>query len=225
MELNLQNSDSHEIGNQLIALLVVDDEKQVLDLVKKRLDRSGDFIVFTANSGESALEIVSDERIDFILMDIKLNNDRNDGISITRELRDRGYRGKICMFSGYFSEEFVFDSALAGADDFIIKGASLFLAEEIKRIYYKDNNEQKGAELSVIKNSAYLRSRLTRDQLDLLWEMVKSRYPSYKELADSLGTTDSAIWKRISRIKEKLEVQSTEEVAELIISLKLLGRK
>jgi len=52
-------------------VLIVDDEKQVLDLFTKLLEKEK-YAVKTAVSGEEALEMINKEDFDIVLLDIKM---------------------------------------------------------------------------------------------------------------------------------------------------------
>ncbi|OQX87156.1 MAG: hypothetical protein B6D55_04195 [Candidatus Omnitrophica bacterium 4484_70.2] len=51
-------------------ILLVDDEENFCYFVKRNLELTGEFKVFTANNGEEGLEIARKERPDLILLDI-----------------------------------------------------------------------------------------------------------------------------------------------------------
>ncbi len=51
-------------------ILLVDDEESFCYFVKRNLELTGEFTVFTANNGEEGLEIARKEKPDLILLDI-----------------------------------------------------------------------------------------------------------------------------------------------------------
>ena len=51
-------------------ILVVDDERDVLDVLKSTLERQGEFKVAVAQDGEEALKILEDETPDLIILDL-----------------------------------------------------------------------------------------------------------------------------------------------------------
>lgn len=52
-------------------ILVVDDEKAIVDLLKRKLEQS-DYAVFTATTEEEALAITQQEGLDLVLLDIAM---------------------------------------------------------------------------------------------------------------------------------------------------------
>ena len=73
-------------------VLVVDDEEQLALAIKIRLQSQG-YEVVTANDGQQALELASQQRPDLIIMDVLMPV--MDGYSCLRELNTRFGRGKI----------------------------------------------------------------------------------------------------------------------------------
>lgn len=58
--------------NNKFKILVVDDEQNILDVIKAYLEKDG-FDVITAMDGKSALDIYSNENIHLIVLDICKN--------------------------------------------------------------------------------------------------------------------------------------------------------
>ena len=67
-------------------ILVVDDEKYILRIVKFNLRRYG-YEVLTAQNGEEALKVTFDKRPDLILLDIMMPV--MDGIEVCKQLKER----------------------------------------------------------------------------------------------------------------------------------------
>lgn len=98
-------------------ILVVDDEKPISDIVKFNLTKEG-FDVVTAFDGEAALEAVTEEKPDLILLDLMLP--KIDGLDVVREIRKTS-DVPIIMVSAKDSE---FDKVIGlelGADDYVTK--------------------------------------------------------------------------------------------------------
>ncbi len=55
-------------------IVVIDDEEDFCFFVKKNLENTGEFIVFTANDGEGGLALAKLEKPDLILLDIMMPN-------------------------------------------------------------------------------------------------------------------------------------------------------
>lgn len=99
-------------------ILVVDDHRDIRDLVRKLLERHG-FRVSTAADGEEMLHLLRDHRIDLIVLDLMLP--KVDGLVLCRNLRAQSSRVPIVMLTARDEE---IDRVLGlemGADDYIAK--------------------------------------------------------------------------------------------------------
>jgi two-component system alkaline phosphatase synthesis response regulator PhoP len=101
-------------------ILVVDDEKHILKLVRFNLEREG-FQVLTATDGVHCLDIARTKTPDLIVLDVMLPE--KDGLEVCRELRkDTATKNiPIIMLSAKAEE---FDRILGleiGADDYVTK--------------------------------------------------------------------------------------------------------
>ncbi|MGB9840515.1 response regulator, partial [Thermovenabulum sp.] len=67
-------------------ILVVDDEKPIVDILKYNLSKEG-YEVVAAFDGEEAVEIAFSEKPDLILLDIMLP--KKDGFTVCKTLREK----------------------------------------------------------------------------------------------------------------------------------------
>ncbi len=106
-------------------ILLVEDERKVANLIKKGFEEEG-LIVDIAEDGEIALQKVSADGYDLIILDIMLPG--KDGIEVLKEMRARGIMKPIMMLT---AKDTTTDKVLgldAGADDYITKP---FVFEEL----------------------------------------------------------------------------------------------
>ena len=101
-------------------ILVIDDERDILDLVVPPLLREG-YQVGTSMSGQEGLRRVRDERPDLVILDVMLPD--LDGIEVCRALKwDAATRGiPVVMVTGKADESDVVLGLGIGADDYISK--------------------------------------------------------------------------------------------------------
>lgn len=101
-------------------LLVVDDEADTLRLVSLMLERQG-YEVITANNGKTALEKVTSEKPDLILLDVMMPD--IDGFDVVRNLRSNPDSGDIpvIMFTAKSQVEDKITGLEAGADVYLTK--------------------------------------------------------------------------------------------------------
>lgn len=98
-------------------VLVVDDDPQMLRAVSNAL-RARDYSVLTANDGESALDLLSEDQVDLVLLDLGLPG--LDGHDVIERLRNWSQTPIIVLSVREAQDEKV--AALdAGADDYVTK--------------------------------------------------------------------------------------------------------
>jgi len=98
-------------------ILVVDDEPQILRLVRAYLEEAG-FRVVTASDGEQALYVARHEQPDLIVLDILMP--KMDGLEFTRRIR-RERDVPIIMLTARVEETDRIVGLELGADDYITK--------------------------------------------------------------------------------------------------------
>ncbi|MGB9809562.1 MAG: response regulator, partial [Caldanaerobacter sp.] len=102
-------------------ILIVDDEKPLVDIIKYNLEKEG-FTTFEAYDGEEAVKVAKDQNPDLIILDVMLP--KMDGFTVLRTLR-QSMTVPILMLTA--KEEEV-DKVLGlelGADDYITKPFSM----------------------------------------------------------------------------------------------------
>ena len=100
------------------SILVVDDDRAILDSFRKLLETKG-YYVDTAQSGKEAIEAVCRGFYNLDLIDIKLPD--MAGTSLLREIHLIDPKMKKVMVTGYSSRENAIDSLNSGADGYMEK--------------------------------------------------------------------------------------------------------
>jgi DNA-binding response OmpR family regulator len=98
-------------------ILAVDDDAQIRDLLSDYLTENG-MRVSTASNGAEMSRILSDEAIDLVILDVRLENE--DGHAIARRLRD-GRSMPVIMLTGVRDEADRIMGLELGADDYVTK--------------------------------------------------------------------------------------------------------
>jgi DNA-binding response OmpR family regulator len=101
----------------LKTILVVDDEPQIVQLVRDYLEHGG-FKVLTAADGQSALRAAATLRPDLVILDLGLPS--VDGLDVTRALRRSG-EVPIIMLTARTEESDKLVGLELGADDYVTK--------------------------------------------------------------------------------------------------------
>ena len=122
-------------------ILVVDDEEDILELVKYNLEREG-FQVHCAESGEKALKKALEDPPELIVLDLMLPG--IDGLEVARRLKknQRAAGIPIVMLTAKGEESDIVTGLELGADDYITKPFSpRILVARIKAVIRRQSKE------------------------------------------------------------------------------------
>ncbi len=110
-------------------ILIVDDERQMLEPLRQALERQR-YIIETAADGEAALDKVFAAPFDLIVLDIMLP--RRDGLSVLKEIRRAGINTPVLMLTARDGIDDKIKGLDQGADDYLAKPFSM--AELLARV-------------------------------------------------------------------------------------------
>ncbi len=122
-------------------ILVVDDEEDILELVRYNLAREG-YSVSCATSGEEALKASASEPADLIILDLMLPG--IDGLEVARRLKENsGSRDTpIVMLTAKGEEADIVTGLELGADDYVTKPFSpRILIARVKAVLRRRSGE------------------------------------------------------------------------------------
>ena len=103
-------------------VLVVEDEKNIVDILNFNLSREG-YTVLEAYDGETGLQLALENNPDLILLDLMLP--RMNGFDVCRTLRERGSAIPVIMLTAREEETDKVLGLELGADDYITKPFSM----------------------------------------------------------------------------------------------------
>ena len=139
----MENSND-EIKERIIkeksqkTVLVVDDEKPIVDILVYNLKKEG-YNTLEANDGEEAVRLVIEKKPDLVLLDIMLP--KMDGLTVCKKIR-HNYNIPIIMLSAKDEEIDKILGLELGADDYITKPFSVReLIARVKANLRKSDNE------------------------------------------------------------------------------------
>lgn len=126
-------------------ILIVDDEKMILELTAMVLGRRG-FEVHTVDNATDSYVVIERERPALVLLDYMMP--KINGLEALKEIRSRFPDTYVIMFTGKGSEEVAVELMKAGASDYILKPFSnVKLVERIESVLRVRAIEMRNREL------------------------------------------------------------------------------
>ncbi|MGI9545111.1 MAG: response regulator [Cyclobacteriaceae bacterium] len=209
------------MGNKKFRVLVVDDEEDIVELLRYNLDQDG-YEVATALDGIKAVEIAKEFHPNLILLDIMMPH--QDGVETCRQLREISELSEAFVIfltarSEEYSEIAAFD---VGADDYITKPIKpRALRSRIQALFrrqYREKNEKviKIRDLMIDRSSYTVTVRdketnLPKKEFELLYFLAQHPKKVYSrdELLQRIWGPDVYVVARtvdvhIRKIREKI---------------------
>lgn len=106
------------MSTEKIVILIVDDDSVIREMLEQEMKRNF-FQTISASNGEKALEILGKEKIDIMLLDVKLP-DKN-GLEILEEIKEKKLETEIIVITGFGTYDIAVQSLKWGAIDYIEK--------------------------------------------------------------------------------------------------------
>ena len=103
-----------------IRILLVDDEKDFVEMLSLRLDAVGEKVT-PAYSGKECLEILEKMDLDVVILDIKMPG--MDGIETLKEIKKRFPLVEVIMLTGHGTTKTAVEGMKLGAFDYLLKPA------------------------------------------------------------------------------------------------------
>jgi two-component system OmpR family response regulator len=210
-------------------ILIVDDHREIRDLVSRALSKDG-FRVSTAADGRAMRKVLADSRIDLILLDLMLPGE--DGLLLCRTLRAES-NVPIIMLTAKGEEIDRVIGLEMGADDYLPKRfGSRELIARIKAVLRRSQEKTSKGETVLQRPKTYHFDRweldigsrallrgdgvtvpLSTGEYDLLVALVErpQRVLNRDQLLDlargrSAAGLDRSIDTQVSRLRKKLEI-------------------
>jgi CheY-like chemotaxis protein len=122
------------------SILVVDDEQIIRNVLKRKLEQTTSFNVFTAADGVPALELFKNEKIDLVISDLLMTE--MNGIELLRNLKRINPRVPVIIVTGYGTLDDAIEAIHLGAEDFIKKPFDINeVIETIEKTFRKKAEE------------------------------------------------------------------------------------
>lgn len=170
-------------------ILIVDDEEDIIELIKYNLKNEG-YIVLTAQTGELAIKLAKQSQPDLIVLDLMLPG--IDGLEVTRYLRNHGQTRDmpIVMLTAKGEESDIVTGLELGANDYISKPFSPKVLIARIRAILRRRRKESGADREKIKQEGDLmidrkRHRVTIEDREI--DLTLSEFELLSFLAEKKG--------------------------------------
>lgn len=101
-----------------IKMLLVDDELDFLDLMRKRLQKRN-VDVMAVPSGEEGVRAVQEHDFDVVVLDVRMPG--MNGLEVLREIKRIAPELEVIILTGHANLEYVDEGLALGAFDYLIK--------------------------------------------------------------------------------------------------------
>jgi DNA-binding NtrC family response regulator len=140
-------------GMDDINVLLVDDEREFVELLAQRLEKRG-FQAVAAFDGDEALAKLSRQEFDVVVLDVVMPG--KDGIQTLREMKSSKPLTEVIMLSGHASLETAIEGMQHGAFDFLVKPPDMGdLVEKINRAFVRKSEHEER-----IRKAGFVREQL-----------------------------------------------------------------
>ena len=180
-------------------LLAVDDSVTYLQELASQL-REENYVVILASSGEEALELLTTEKVDGILLDLIMPGLSGQEACKRIKLRARWRDIPLIMLTAHDDRDAMIECINAGADDYIAKSADfevlkVRLRAHLRRKHFEDENNRFREKLVRSATEATARKQLEAEQMKLDQRLRDQQFYTRSLIEsniDALMTTDPA---------------------------------
>lgn len=122
----------------MIKLLIIDDEKYVLERLKTSIcwESLGISIIGTANNGYDAIEIIKEKMPDIILSDVKMPE--MDGLQLAEYVKRYFPSIKVVLISAYNDFAYAKKGIECGVKGYLLKPIDKYEVEKVFPIYWRN---------------------------------------------------------------------------------------
>jgi DNA-binding NarL/FixJ family response regulator len=215
-----------------IRILIAEDQQLVRRAFSSMLSLEPDIkIVAQAADGAEAIQLARQWRPDIVLMDLQMP--RVGGIGAMKRILEDVPTARIIVLTTFDTDDLVFEAISAGAHAYLLKDSSESeILETIRGVYAGQSRlspkiaakvmdeirRQRPAEERTSKVENQSDEPLSDREETILTQIAKGK--SNREIADAVFLAEGTVKNYVSKIMEKLHVESRTELA-----IKALRRK
>lgn len=216
-------------------ILVVDDEKEIADLIEIHLI-SQDYNVLKASNGQEAIKLLEKSDVDLVLLDVMMP--KMDGLETLKKIREKKWTVPVIMVTAKTSETDKIAGLTIGADDYVTKPIKpLELLARVKAQLRRsdmnstkkegdDSDDDEVIEIRTLKinkkeHQVFVNGeevKLTKIEFDILYLLAKNvgKVFSTDEIFDNVWNeknyeSTNTVMVHIRRLRSKLNEEENEE--------------
>jgi len=160
-------------------ILITDDEPNVCQLLKNRLEQEG-FTCHTCNSAEEALQVVQDRNFDLIISDLRLP--KLSGTELMEQVLKKHHQTAFLIVTGVDDVRVGIDAMKRGADDYLVKPFQLAaVVAAVERALHKKQMETE------LENYRQNLEQMVDQRTKQLQTAMKRIETTYDETLEALG--------------------------------------
>lgn len=213
-------------------ILVVDDDRDLREVLVEQLAMSDGFHVLEAETAERGLATARDETVDLVLMDVGLPD--MDGRDAVRALRQNGFGAPVIMLTGQDSDADTVLGLESGANDYVVKPFKFAVLLARIRAQLRSHEQSEDAVYTIgpfsfrpagklLLDAKGTKIRLTEKETAILkflyraGDRVVTRDILLQEVwGYNSGVTTHTLETHVYRLRQKIEVEPTR--AQLLVT-------
>lgn len=214
----------------MVKIMIADDQQLIRESLKIILDSDPDFeVVKVVGSGQEVLDTLEIEKIDVILMDVRMPN--MSGVDCTRVVKKKYPNIKVIILTTFDDDEYIYDALKYGASGYLLKGCSL---EELSTAIHNVLAGGACFNPNVAGKVTQFFSKMANSNVDVNFENENTDVElsdteckiiaqighgySNKEIAQKLGFSEGTIRNYLSVILDKLSLRDRTQLAIWYVS-------
>ncbi len=209
-------------------ILFVDDHQIVIDGIKGLLEGEENFSVFfEAKKGSQAMEIISTEAIDLVLLDINLPD--KTGFDICKEIKKKNDEIKIIALTMHDNAGYIKKMVNAGVDGYLLKNTGKQeLLTAIQKVLSGERYFSKEVTDSLLASQLQIKKpktsdfiqKLTRREKEILRLIVEEK--TTEDIAAELFISPTTVISHRKNLLRKLNAKNTAGLVRKVFEFGLL---